>query len=153
MDQISETELVRCSNYANLRDAIAKTPFLIDDALAAIVTTGLEDKYTDFDSQLAAMMQAMIGKAVMKHLQSKKVESRLHSTIENILMPSSYLSKVTKIISCSKDLNEKIALDVRVRTDKSLHVTSKREERFKTNIQFVSKKSYRYLSSSSAFPP
>lgn len=83
---------------SNVRDAIAGSSYLIENALAAMMTAGRDEGKQYSDIRMAAMMQAMVDKKVSARFDSANFDIRRRQTIDDILSSPRYPVKVTKAL-------------------------------------------------------
>lgn len=81
---------------SNTTDAIRCIPYLIENALAAMITLGPDDGKLYGDSRMAAMRQVKIYKGVSAKLEAVNFKIYLRQTTDDILWPPRYLVKETK---------------------------------------------------------
>lgn len=110
---------------ANVGNVIAGIPYLIEDALTAMMTPGRDSGKPHGDSRMTAMMQTIADKTVPAKLESIEFEIHVRQTPSKIASSPGYLFKVTEALLDTDEVLEPVAHMVKTEADKVTEVSLK----------------------------
>lgn len=103
---------------ANVRDAFAGIPYLVEDSLPPMVISGPDNHKPYGHSLIDAIVQSMDNKTVWAKFESVDFETHLRKTLNNIVSSPRKLVKMAKALLDTEEFLERLAHVVKTENNK-----------------------------------